>query len=72
MKETGPNLIKKVLFCTILLKTDDLNAENSTKIYLDKINMLLDTYAPLQRINKYKLKFKFKPWITLDLKNQYL
>ena len=50
-----------------LLKTDDLNADNSTKIYLDKINMLLDTYAPLKRINKYKLKFKSKPWITFGL-----
>ena len=50
-----------------LLKIDDLNAGNSTKIYLDKIIMLLDTYAPLKRINKYKLKFKSKPWITLGL-----
>ena len=30
--------------------------------------MLLDTYAPIKRINKYKLKFKFKLWITLGLK----
>ena len=30
-----------------LLKIDEQNAENSTKMYLDKINMLLDTYAPL-------------------------
>ena len=29
--------------------------------------MLLDTYAPLKRINKYKSKFKSKPWITLVL-----
>ena len=29
--------------------------------------MLVDTYAPLKRINKYKLKFKSKPWITLGL-----
>ena len=29
--------------------------------------MLLDTYAPLKRINKYKLQFKSKPWITLGL-----
>ena len=36
-------------------------------MYLDKIHMLLDTYAPLKRINKYKLKFKSKPWITLGL-----
>ena len=31
--------------------------------------MLLDTYAPLKKINKYKLKFKSKPWITLGLQN---
>ena len=48
-----------------LLKTDELNADNSTRMYIDKINMLLDTYAPLKRINKYKMKFKSKPWITL-------
>ena len=50
-----------------LLKIDERNVDNSTKIYLDKINMLLDTYAPLKKINKYKLKFKSKPWITLGL-----
>ena len=48
------------------MKIDDLNADNSTKIYLDKINMLLDTYAPLKRINKYKLKFKSKLLIDLQ------
>ena len=36
-------------------------------MYLDRINMLLDTYAPLKRISKYKLKFKSKSWITLGL-----
>ena len=50
-----------------LLKTDELNANNSTKTFLDKVNMLLDTYAPLKRVKKYKLKFKSKPWITLGL-----
>ena len=50
-----------------LLKIDGLNADNSTKIYLDKTNILLDTYAPLKTINKYKLKFQSKPWITLGL-----
>ena len=29
--------------------------------------MLLDTYAPLKRFKKYKLKFKSKTWITLGL-----
>ena len=39
-----------------LLKIYDLNADNSIKIYLDQINMLLDTYAPPKRV---------KLWITL-------
>ena len=39
-----------------LVKIDELNADKSIKIYLDKINLLLDTYAPLKSINKYKLK----------------
>ena len=50
-----------------LLKIDELNADKSTKKFLDKINTLLDTYAPLKRVKKYKLKFKSKPWITLGL-----
>ena len=29
--------------------------------------MLLDTYPPLKKINKYNLKFNYKPWITLAL-----
>ena len=45
----------------------DLNADNSTKKFLEKINMLLDTYAPLKKVKKYKLKFKYKPWITFCL-----
>ena len=50
-----------------MLKIDELNAEKSTKKFLDKINILLDTYEPLKRVKKYKLKFKSKPWITLGL-----
>ena len=50
-----------------LLRIDELNAGKSIKKLLDKINMLLDTYAPLKRVKKYKLKFKSKPWITLGL-----
>ena len=48
-----------------LLKIDVINADNWTEMYLDKIYMLLDAYAFLKRINKYKLKFKSKPWITV-------
>ena len=50
-----------------LLNIDELNVDKSTKMFLHKINMLLDTYAPLKRIKKYKLKFKSKLWITLGL-----
>ena len=50
-----------------LLKLYELNADNSTNIYLEKINILLHTYAPLKRIGKCKLRFKSKPLITLDL-----
>ena len=50
-----------------LLKIDELNVDNSTQIYLEKINALLDTYAPLKGIDKYKLRFKSKPWITFGL-----
>ena len=47
-----------------LLNIDKPNADKSTKKFLDKINMLLDTYAPHKRVKKYKLKFKSKPWVT--------
>ena len=50
-----------------LLKIDELNVDNSTQTYLEKISILLDTYAPLLKIDKCKLRFKSKPWITLDL-----
>ena len=50
-----------------LLKLYELNADNSTNIYLEKINILLHTYAPLKRIDMCKLRFKSKPLITLDL-----
>ena len=33
-----------------LLKINELNAEYLTRIYLDKTNMLLDTYAPLKKL----------------------
>ena len=44
-----------------LLKIYELNANKSNKKFLDKIKMLLDTYAPLKRVKKYKLKFMSEP-----------
>ena len=46
-------------------KIDELNADNSIKMFLDKINMLLDTYAPLKRVKKYKSK-------SISVKNELL
>ena len=42
-----------------LLKADELNADNSPKMYLDKINMLLDSCVPLKRINPLSDTFSF-------------
>ena len=50
-----------------LLKIDELNVNYSTQMHLDEINMLLDTYVLVKRIDKCKFKFKSKPWITLSL-----
>ena len=36
-------------------------------MYSVKINIFLDTYAPFKRIDKFKLRFKSKPWINLAL-----
>ena len=35
--------------------------------YLDHMNAILDIHAPYKKVNKYKLRFKLKPWITLAL-----
>ena len=50
-----------------LLKIDERNADSSTKKFLDKINILWDTYAPRKRVKKYKLKFRSKPCIITGL-----
>ena len=37
--------------------------------YLSKIDSLLETHAPLKKLNKKELKFLTKPWITQGLQN---
>ena len=32
-------------------------------IFFKKIDSILDTHVPLQKVNKYKLKYITKPWI---------
>ena len=62
----------------VALKLDEQNVNYSTESFLNKINSLLSNYAPLKKINKYKLKFRSKPWITtglqksISVKNKFL
>ena len=60
----------------IALKLDEQNVNYSTESFLSKINSLLSNCTPLKKINKYKLKFRSKPWITglqksISVKNKF-
>ena len=46
------------------MKLDEKNVNSATNNFLDTINSVLNKYAPLKKVNKYKLRFKKKPWIT--------
>ena len=70
-KEIGRNSTKKMLFLITLkrklseiLELDQHNVSLSMDSYLDDMNSILDIYAPYKNVNKYKLKFKIKLWIT--------
>ena len=47
-----------------ILKLDEINVNSATNNFLDPINYVLNKYAPLKKVNKYKLRFEKKPWIT--------
>ena len=72
MKEIGQNLFKQTLYTldyfdkdwSNVLQLDQQDVNLSIEFFLNKMNSILDEHAPLKRINKYKLKFKSKPWIT--------
>ena len=61
-----------------LLQIDQQNVNLSLDSFLNNINSILDVHAPLKKVNKYKLKFKTKPWITpalqksISIKNNLL
>ena len=60
------------------LKTEEQNIDYSTEFFLNKINELLDNFAPFKKAKKCKLKFKSKPWIkpglekSISVKNKLL
>ena len=47
-----------------ILQLDLQNVDLSIESFLNNINSILDSNAPFKRVNKYKLRFKTKPWIT--------
>ena len=47
-----------------ILQFDQHNVNLSIDSYLDHMNAILDIHAPCKKVNKYKLRFKIKPWIT--------
>ena len=47
-----------------VLQLDQQDVNLSINSFLDKMNSILDEHAPIERVNKYKLKFKSKSWIT--------
>ena len=54
------------------LKNEGQNIDYSTEIFLNKINELLDNFAPFKIINKYKSKFNSKHGITPGLQKSIL
>ena len=61
-----------------MLGTDKSDSNKSSKNVLDRSNSLLDLHAPYKKGSKYKLKFRYKLWITsgihksVSIKNLYL
>ena len=50
------------------LQVDEQNVNLSLDFFLNNRNSILDVHSPLKKVNKYKLKFKTKPWINPALK----
>ena len=44
----------------------------ATNNFFDTINSVLNKYAPLKRVNKYKLRSKINLGLLLVFKNQYI
>ena len=53
-----------------ILKLDEENVNSTTNNFLDTINSVLNKYAPLKKVNKYKLRFKKNLGLLLAFKNQ--
>ena len=47
-----------------ILQLDQHNADLSMDSYLDHMNAILDIHAPYKKVNKNRLRFKIKLWVT--------
>ena len=53
-----------------VLILDEKNMILATNNFLDAMTSVLNKYVPRKKVNKYKLKFKTKPWVTSSILNQ--
>ena len=51
-----------------LLSIQEKNPDHSFDSFFNRIESLLNQYAPLRRLTKKQLKFESKPWITTGIK----
>ena len=50
-----------------VLILDEKNMKLATNNFLDAMTSVLNKYVPRKKVNKYKLKFKTKPWVTSSI-----
>ena len=50
-----------------ILQTDKNDVNHSLSNFMTQINMLLDKYMPLRKINKKEFRRRYKPWISNEI-----
>ena len=51
-------------------KLDEKNVTSASNNFLDTVKVVLNKYAPLKKVNMYKLRFKKNLGLLLVFKNQ--
>ena len=52
-----------------VISIGNYNLDESFNTFFNKIDSLVNDYIPLKKLTKNEIKHKFKPWITLGLRN---
>ena len=50
-----------------ILEVDKNDTNFSARIFMTKINNILDKHMPMKKVSQKEFKQKFKPWITNDI-----